>query len=304
MMSADSESSIDEEMMSCASCGIAAVDNVKLKRCACDLVKYCSVACQKNHRPHHKKACKKRMTEIRDDELFAQPNGSCYGECPICCLALPLGATKRTIMACCCNIICLGCDNVNQEREREQGLDRKCAFCREPLPKTQTEADRYVMKRVKANDPFALTEIGKKCYSEGDCDRAFGYFTKAAALGHMDAHYKLAGLYLQGHGVEEDPKKKMHHLEIAAIGGHPMARCYIGGHEHRNGRVDRAIKHYIIAANLGDDDALNAVKKGFARGIFKKDDNEAALRGHQAAVDATKSQQREEAYKDEFYKRN
>jgi hypothetical protein len=43
----------------CASCGIAAVDDVTLKKCACDLVKYCSVACQKNHRPQHKKLCKK-----------------------------------------------------------------------------------------------------------------------------------------------------------------------------------------------------------------------------------------------------
>ena len=44
----------------CASCGKAAVDDVKLKKCACNLVKYCSVACQKDHRPQHKKICKKK----------------------------------------------------------------------------------------------------------------------------------------------------------------------------------------------------------------------------------------------------
>ena len=33
----------------CANCGKAAVDNIKLKKCACNLVKYCSVVCQKNH---------------------------------------------------------------------------------------------------------------------------------------------------------------------------------------------------------------------------------------------------------------
>ena len=61
----------------CASCGIAAGDNIKLKICtACKLVKYCSVDCQKNHRPQHKKACKKRAAEIRDDDLFTQPEGS------------------------------------------------------------------------------------------------------------------------------------------------------------------------------------------------------------------------------------
>ncbi len=38
------------------------------------------------------------------------------------------------------------------------------------------------------------------------------------------------------------------------------------------------------------------MKKGFQKGHVSKEDFEAALRGHQAAVDATKSKQREEAY--------
>ena len=52
------------------------------------------------------------------------------------------------------------------------------------------------------------------------------------------------------------------------------------------------MKHFIIAAKLGDDGALEKVKKGFSIGIVSKEDFEAALRGHQAAVDATKSAQR------------
>ena len=62
----------------CANCGTAAVDDIKLKKCACNLVKYCSVACQKNHRPQHKKMCKKRLAELRDNDLFEQPEKSCY----------------------------------------------------------------------------------------------------------------------------------------------------------------------------------------------------------------------------------
>jgi hypothetical protein len=42
------------------------------------------------------------------------------------------------------------------------------------------------------------------------------------------------------------------------------------------------------------------VKNGFAHGLVSKEDFEAALRGHQAAVDATKSADREEA--EEHYK--
>ncbi len=47
---------------------------------------------------------------------------------------------------------------------------------------------------------------------------------------------------------------------------------------------------------LGLDRALAMAKHGFAAGLVSKEDFEAALRGHQAAVDATKSEQREKAY--------
>ena len=115
----------------CASCGKVAVDDVKLKICtACRLVKYCSDVCQKKHRPQHKRACKKRAAEIRDDNLFTQPDESHLGECPICCLPLPLDRKKSSIMSCCCKRICLGCSFANAKREFEQGLEQRCPYCR------------------------------------------------------------------------------------------------------------------------------------------------------------------------------
>eukprot|EP00985_Skeletonema_marinoi_P022217 scaffold14081_cov66-Skeletonema_marinoi.AAC.1 len=51
----------------CASCGIAEVDELKLTECTdCDLVKYCSDACQHDHKLQHEEACKKRAAELRD----------------------------------------------------------------------------------------------------------------------------------------------------------------------------------------------------------------------------------------------
>ena len=77
--------------ISCASCGIAEVDDIKLKNCdACDLVRYCSDTCQEDHRPNHEAICKEREAELRDELLFRQPESSCFGDCPICCLPLPL----------------------------------------------------------------------------------------------------------------------------------------------------------------------------------------------------------------------
>src|SRR6056300_1755002 len=165
----------------CASCGKAEVDDIKLKICtACKLVKYCSVDCQKNHRKQHKKACKKRAAEIRDDRLFRQPDESHLGECPICCLPLPLDHNKWNINSCCCKAICTGCNHANYLREKEQGLEQRCPFCREPLTKPDEEMNQLLMKRVKANDPAALFQMGQKCEHEGDYERAFQYWTKAA----------------------------------------------------------------------------------------------------------------------------
>jgi len=45
---------MSEDASCCASCGIAKVDDIKLKECDdCKSVKYCSDACQKNHKSQH-----------------------------------------------------------------------------------------------------------------------------------------------------------------------------------------------------------------------------------------------------------
>ena len=169
MSSSSVEQTVVEEVV-CASCGITGGDDVKLKLCtACKLVKYCSVECQKNHRPQHKKSCKKRMAEIRDDRLFTLPDESHLGECPICCLPVPLDLKKSSSYPCCSKFICMGCCYANVAREKAEGLkEPRCPYCRESLLKTEEEADQNYMKRVKANDPVALRQLGGIRSEEGD----------------------------------------------------------------------------------------------------------------------------------------
>eukprot|EP00986_Skeletonema_menzelii_P008566 scaffold3652_cov102-Skeletonema_menzelii.AAC.2 len=151
------------------------------------------------------------------------------------------------------------------------------------------------MKRIEANDPVAMCFMGTERYHEGDYKKAFEYWTEAAALGDVDAHYQLSTLYHTGKGVEKDEKRALHHAEQAAIGGHHMARHNLGCEEEECGRMDRAVKHWIIAAKLGDDKSLEAVKVHYKAGFVSKDDFAAALRCYQATIDASKSPQREEA---------
>jgi len=282
----------------CASCGIAEVDDIKLKKCDdCDLVKYCSIECQKYHKSHHKEACKKRAAELHDEILFKQPESRHLGDCAICCLPLPLDLSKTVMMACCSKAICEGCDHANKIREAETSLRPSCPFCRTAIPSTIDEADKMMMRRIEANDPVSMCQEGSEQYDKGDYISAFQYFTKAAELGDVEAHFKLSLLYLFGRarGVEKDEKRAMHHLEEAAIGGHPEARFNLGCEEEESGNIERAVKHWIIAANLGDDNSIKELMEIFKDGLVSKDDLAAALRAHQAAVDATKSPQRDAA---------
>jgi hypothetical protein len=57
------------------------------------------------------------------------------------------------------------------------------------------------------------------------------------------------------------------------------------------------VKHWIIAANLGCDKSTRMLKQCYTSGAVSKEDFAAALRAQKAAVDATKSPQREAAAK-------
>ncbi len=294
-MSGAEESEIDTKQR-CASCGTTGSDDntIKLKNCtACYLVKYCSVKCQKDHRPKHKKECKKRAAELKDEILFKQPESSHFGDCPICCLPLPIVPSQSTLTSCCSKQICEGCNLANQMRELEARLLPKCPFCRKDKPNTDEECIEQLMKRIDANDPVAMCHLGAIRYKEGNYEVAFDHLTRAVALGNVAAHYRLSLMYHEGQGVEKDEKSALHHAEKAAIGGHPTARYNLGWTEAGRGRRDRAVKHYVIAAKLGHDKSLENLKNGYKDGVVSKEEFTEALHGYQAAIAASKSPQRE-----------
>ncbi len=279
---------------SCASCGVTESDEIKLKDCAaCYLVRYCSVKCQKEHWCKHKQACRKRAAELHDEILFKQPECSHMGDCPICMLPLPF--EQNRVMACCSKLICTGCMYTNQKREVEQRLAPKCPFCRHLMPKSSEEGDKNQRKRAEANDPFAVRQVGGQSLMKGDFKGACEFWSKAVELGDVEAHYHLALMYHNGQGVEMNKRKEIYHLEQAAIGGHYNARYNLGVTEWKNGRYERAAKHYIIAAKLGEGKSVGNLRKMYQEGLVSKEELTAALRAYQAAADAMKSPHRAEA---------
>jgi hypothetical protein len=55
------------------------------------------------------------------------------------------------------------------------------------------------------------------------------------------------------------------------------------------------VKHFVIAANLGYEKSMKQLWKHFSAGYITKEELESTLRTHKAAIDATKSAQRDAA---------
>ena len=94
--------------------------------------------------------------------------------------------------------------------------------------------------------------------------------------------------------------KAVPHYQAAAIGGHFIARHNLGVVECEEGRMDTAVKHFMISANMGWENSLKAIQEIYADGHATKNDYAQALLGYQHATEEMKSVQRAEAEK--FYR--
>lgn len=202
-----------------------------------------------------------------------------------------------SLTSCCLKEICKGCAYADHKRKLDEGkLEITCLFCRQPHPKPFEEANLKRLKRVEANDPIAIREGGSLHFKEGDDCSAFDLWTKAAKMGDVQSHYCISELYKNGHGVEKNKKKYIYHLEKAAIGGVVLARYDLASIEileKTEESFKRAVKHFIIAANHGHDPSIRELRVFYEHDLVSKLEFAAALRSHQAAVDAMNSSLRE-----------
>ena len=233
---------------------------------------------------------------ISDDELFKQPPPN--EDCSICLLRLPALASGSTYYACCGKIICSGCsyapvyDNLGKEI-----IEEKCPFCRTPPPNSIEEYNELLQKRVEVGDAKAILVVGNY-YRRGedgfpqDYDMAFELFVRAGDLGHAKAYNSIGCAYDNGHGIEKDEKKATHYYKLAAIGGDVYARHNLGIKEEDEGNMNRALKHYMIAAGGGLDNSLKEIQELYTNGHAAKDDYATSLRAYQAYLAEIKSTQR------------
>jgi len=283
----------------CANCGKhSSDDTVKLKNCtACRLVKYCGVDCQRAHRKQHKKACKQRAAELKDERLYKQGHERPEGDfCPICTLPIPIPmAEHSTFNACCLKRICIGCGLAAQK----WGMN-ECSFCRTPMPKNNAEMLAMIRARVRKKDLEAMHHLGEKYFGGGlglqkDARKAVKLWEEAAELGSIQALHSLGNAYEIGEGIQQDMVKAAEFYEKAAMQGWVEARHNLGGCEARNRNDDRAVRHLLISAKMGDKDSVDNTKRAFKAGVATKEQYAEALKGYQDAAEEMKSHDRDEA---------
>ena len=125
------------------------------------------------------------------------------------------------------------------------------------------------------------------CYYHGvsgmpqDKAKAVELHLKAGELGCAESYGNVGNAYALGDSAEQDMKKAEHYFELAAIGGNVYARGNLGGIEQNRGNLDRAIKHWTIAAGCGLVGAVNCIQKLYEDGLATKDDYLKALRAYQ-----------------------
>ena len=235
---------------------------------------------------------------ISDDELFKPPPNE---DCPICLLRLPTLASGGVYKSCCGKIICSGCrhapvyDNLGNEI-----IEKICPFCRTPVPTSIEEYSERLQKRFELDDAHAIFTSGNNYRDAAngfpqDYAKAFELFVRAGELGSAKAYCNIGSAYESGRGVDIDKMKATHYYKLAAIGGNTNARHNLGIMEVRAGNMNRALKHYMIAAGCGHNNSLKDIQTLYTNGHATKDDYTKALRAYQAYLVEIKSTQRDAA---------
>ena len=70
--------------------------------------------------------------------------------------------------------------------------------------------------------------------------------------------------------MEIDKKKANHYYKLAAIGGSIEARHNLGGSETRVGNMNRALKHFMIAAEGRESHSLKALQQLYSKDMQRR----------------------------------
>ncbi|EJK60907.1 hypothetical protein THAOC_18674 [Thalassiosira oceanica] len=206
----------------CANCGKLGSDAVKLKDCtACRLVKYCGVDCQKAHRKLHRKACKQRAAELKDEKLYSQGLERPERDyCSICTLPIPHGCKKKDPEA--INFLGQryyhGGFGLQKDMQRAVKVWEEAAelgsigalyslgnayFHGDGVQQDEAKAVQFWMKSAMQGHVISRHNLGSDEGQKGNYDRAVRHFLISAKMGYEDSLENIKDAFMAGLATKE-----------------------------------------------------------------------------------------------------
>jgi TPR repeat protein len=112
---------------------------------------------------------------------------------------------------------------------------------------------------------------------------------RAADLDSSRAHFFLGRNYDE----RGDLKKAKFYYEAAAMAGHEVARHNLGCMEYKSGNMERALKHWAIAASVGDYCSMDYLLGAFNEGLVSRDAIDSALTAYNNSCAEMRSEARD-----------
>lgn len=175
-------------------------------------------------------------------------------------------------------------------KEQKYDVNSKLGHCYFLLQKYSDAINAFVHA---GNNPMGLFYLGK-CYQEGkgvnkDPEKAFGYFKKAADLGHAESQEFVATQYYEGKDLEQDYKLAFDYFKKAADQGIVNAQ-YMTGMMCKNGQGqdkndDNAYVYFLKAADGNNLKAQYELATLLLEGKVVKHDEEGAFKWYLNAAD-------------------
>ncbi|HVP64436.1 MAG TPA: tetratricopeptide repeat protein [candidate division Zixibacteria bacterium] len=117
---------------------------------------------------------------------------------------------------------------------------------------------KKITRKEEAEHLFRKAELREE---EGDFRGAFRFLLRAAKLGHRGAQLNLGNFYTDGKGVQRNLKKGMYWYLLCYRGNDPSAANNIACTWRNEGQLQRALRWFKRAVEMGDDEANIAIGK-------------------------------------------
>ena len=88
-------------------------------------------------------------------------------------------------------------------------------------------------------------------------------------------------------------KKAKFHYEAAAMAGQEVARYNLGMMEVQSGNIERALKHWKLAASSGHYIAMYQLKTGFEKGYVSRESIDSILTAYNTSCAKMRSEARD-----------